>query len=94
MLAENPRMLALAHKLGFVESRPGPASGTHAYGTHEIHLVLQPEGRRQHPPGQHPPEVSSTTSMALGQAVAVTPVNVPPATAPPVSRAARVARHR
>ena len=94
VLAENPRMLALARKLGFVESRPGPASGTHEYGTHEIHLVLQPEGRRQHPPGQHPPEVSSATSMALGQAVAVTPVNVPPATAPPVSRAARVARHR
>ena len=35
VLAENRRMLALARKLGFVESRPGPASGTH-----EIHLVL------------------------------------------------------
>ena len=37
VLAENRRMLALASELGFVESRPGPADGTH-----EIHLSLQP----------------------------------------------------
>ena len=40
VLAENSRMLALARKLGFVDSRPAPAGATHAYGTHEIQLVL------------------------------------------------------
>ena len=50
VLAENQHMLALARKLGFVKSRPGPAGATPENGTHEIHLVLQPEHRQQQPP--------------------------------------------
>lgn len=42
VLTENTRMLALARKLGFVESRPEPAGSRQEYGTHEIHLMLQP----------------------------------------------------
>ena len=50
VLAENQRMLALARKLGFVKSRPGPEGGTPESGTHEIHLVLKPEDGQQQPP--------------------------------------------
>ncbi len=46
VLAGNDRMLALAHDLGFLPSKPG-----HADGTKELHLMLQPGAARADDPG-------------------------------------------